>query len=102
MTRTLKALALSCFALALVGCESSTDKVDAGGVILSVFMAEVVRQGELAGEKASGRRNWIVCSRSHDQRQRSKDSNSHAFPFGIEARIEGGTGERNLNGVAEA
>jgi hypothetical protein len=36
MNRTLKALALSCFALALVGCESATDKVDAGGVILSV------------------------------------------------------------------
>ena len=36
MNRIQKALALSCFALALVGCESSTDKVDAGGVILSV------------------------------------------------------------------
>jgi hypothetical protein len=31
-----KTLALSCLALALVGCESSTDQVDAGGVILSI------------------------------------------------------------------
>jgi hypothetical protein len=36
MNRTQKALALSCFALALAGCESATDKVDAGGVMLSV------------------------------------------------------------------
>jgi hypothetical protein len=36
MNRIQKALALSCFALALTGCESSTDKVDAGGVILSL------------------------------------------------------------------
>lgn len=36
MNRTIKTLALSCMALALVGCESSTDKVDAGGVILSL------------------------------------------------------------------
>jgi len=35
--------------------------------LLSVFMAEVVRQRELAGEKASGCRNRIVCSRDHDQ-----------------------------------
>jgi hypothetical protein len=31
-----KALALSCFALALTGCESRTDQVDSGGVILSL------------------------------------------------------------------
>jgi hypothetical protein len=31
-----KTLALSCLALSLVGCESSTDQVDAGGVILSL------------------------------------------------------------------
>lgn len=36
MNRIQKTLALSCFALALVGCESATDKVDAGGVMLSV------------------------------------------------------------------
>ena len=36
MNRIQKALALSCFALALVGCESATDKVDAGGVMLSL------------------------------------------------------------------
>ncbi|MGE0641114.1 MAG: hypothetical protein AB7G12_00220 [Thermoanaerobaculia bacterium] len=36
MNRIQKTLALSCLALALVGCESSTDKVDAGGVLLSI------------------------------------------------------------------
>jgi hypothetical protein len=36
MNRTIKTLALSCLVLALAGCESSTDKVDAGGVILSL------------------------------------------------------------------
>jgi len=35
MNRTIKTLALSCLALALAGCESP-DKVDAGGVILSL------------------------------------------------------------------
>jgi hypothetical protein len=36
MNRIQKALALSCFALALGGCESRTDKVDGGGVLLSL------------------------------------------------------------------
>jgi hypothetical protein len=36
MNRLYKTLALSCLALALAGCESSTDEVDAGGVILSI------------------------------------------------------------------
>jgi hypothetical protein len=36
MNRIQKALALSCFALALVGCESRTDQVDGGGVLLSL------------------------------------------------------------------
>ena len=36
MNRIQKTLALSCLALAFAGCESSTDKVDAGGVLLSI------------------------------------------------------------------
>src|SRR6187455_96410 len=36
MNRIHKTLALSCFALALAGCESRTDKVDGGGVLLSL------------------------------------------------------------------
>lgn len=36
MNRIPKYLALSCLALALVGCESRTDRTDGGGVLLSV------------------------------------------------------------------
>jgi hypothetical protein len=36
MNRIQQTLALSCLALSLAGCESSTDEVDAGGVILSL------------------------------------------------------------------
>ncbi|MDR4469595.1 MAG: hypothetical protein MRJ68_15090 [Nitrospira sp.] len=34
---------------------------------LSVFMAEVVRQGELAGEETSRRGNRVGCSGGDDQ-----------------------------------
>ena len=36
MNRMIKTLALTCAALAFVGCESRTDKVDGGGVLLSL------------------------------------------------------------------
>ena len=36
MKRMIKTLALTCAALAFVGCESRTDKVDGGGVLLSL------------------------------------------------------------------
>lgn len=36
MNRMIKTLALTCAALAFVGCEARTDKVDGGGVLLSL------------------------------------------------------------------
>jgi hypothetical protein len=35
--------------------------------LLSMFTTEVVRQGELAGEKTRGCLNGIVCSLGYDQ-----------------------------------